>query len=589
MPLSILDGTGAGLASTQVREAALTSQDIGSRLSRAVEKAHEGTGGWGYYSDHIGDDESGDVIYRSSGKDMMAPYDFDAGDGSTASLPVIHTDQAQEVMRRTQYEAIPDDEDEYTSQMEESFKTAKLYTLLPLYERFISKGERDKADSGDFAGKGKSFPILKAGDVMAAVRSMGRAGASNYDTATLKRNIIRIAKKKGWASSLPKSWQSGNSEAARRQPGTAGTGSTRGALQSGNPGVGHYTDGGGSQSRSESGAGGSIRRETPDQNTLTLVESATTCDVIRLVEAKSDYEIKLIAPGKGSTAFYPAEVLKRDGPKVFKAGTHVYLNHPTAAEEAARPEGDVANLAGVLTTDAAYHESHAKGPGLFARMKVFADHAQMVEEKAPHVGMSIRAFGQQESGKIKDGVPVLKELTAAESVDVVTHAGAGGMILTEAARAANHLEEVSDMDAAELTKLQESNRKLLERALRSDAREQGMELLAGVSLPQSAKLRAIESVIDAGLPQKDGELDKVKFTEALTAAAQREGRYVAELTGSGRVMGMGVASDPAKVREAAQIREAEAKRLTESAESVFADLMGSKDAAKFAASKGEAA
>jgi len=32
-----------------------------------------------------------------------------------------------------------------------------------------------------------------------------------------------------------------------------------------------------------------------------------------------------------------SEVLKRDGPKVFKSGTHVYLNHPTAAEEAQRP------------------------------------------------------------------------------------------------------------------------------------------------------------------------------------------------------------------------------------------------------------
>jgi hypothetical protein len=179
--------------------------------------------------------------------------------------------------------------------------------------------------------------------------------------------------------------------------------------------------------------------------TLALVESASTLETIVLKEAKADYGIKLIAPGKGSSAFYPKEVLERDGPKVFKAGTHVYLNHPTAAEEASRPEGDVKNLAGVLTTSAVYNEAGASGPGLYARMKVFADHAQTVEEKAPHVGMSIRASGIAESGKSKDGLPVLKELTSAESVDVVTKAGAGGMILQEGARPVSAKEGVQSL------------------------------------------------------------------------------------------------------------------------------------------------
>ena len=167
---------------------------------------------------------------------------------------------------------------------------------------------------------------------------------------------------------------------------------------------------------------------------LKLTESAATLETIRLQEARADYEIKLIAPGKGSSAFYPSEVLKRDGPGVFKAGTHVYLNHPTKAEESQRPEGDVkAWQACCPTTAATYHEAHAKGPGLYARMKVFADHGQLVEEKAAHVGMSIRAEGKAESGQKRDGLPVLTHLLSAESVDVVTRAGAGGMILTQSA------------------------------------------------------------------------------------------------------------------------------------------------------------
>lgn len=542
-----------GVAAVHVTEAALSASDVTGRLSRAVKDAHPND--WAYYKNHVGDDESGDVIYECHDGTMSCPYDFDGENGS----PVLHTDDAKQVMERVSYDDVPDDDDEYTSQeeMEESFVKTKLYNAIPLYERFISKGERDKADSGSFAGKGKSFPILKAADVMAAVRSMGRAGSANYDTATLKRNIIRIAKKKGFAGSLPKSWQ-GNGAKESRNAGNAGK-----------------------NAGGNAGNAGGISRETG----LTLVESATTIEVIHIREAKADYEIKLIAPGKGSSAFYPAEVLKRDGPKVFKANTHVYLNHPTAAEEAQRPEGDVANLAGVLTTDAVYHETHAKGPGLYARMKVFADHAQMVEEKAPHVGMSIRASGQAESEKRKDGLPVLKELVSAESVDVVTRAGAGGMILTEAARAAGE----EEMDSEELKQLRESNRRLLDRELRRDAREQGLRMMESLALPPASKNRIIEAVIERGLPSKDDALDVPKFTEMVNQEARREGAYVAELTGAGRVLGMGAGEgDPAKIREAQARREADEKRLNESAVSVFSDLAGSKEAGKFAAT-GEAA
>jgi len=266
---------------------------------------------------------------------------------------------------------------------------------------------------------------------------------------------------------------------------------------------------------------------------LRLIESAATLEAIRLVEAKADYEIKLIAPGRGSSAFYPAAVLQRDGPKVFRAGTHVYLNHATAAEEAARPEGDIRNLAGVLTTDAVYNEAHAKGPGLYGRMKVFADHAQTVEEKAPHVGMSIRASGVAESGKTRDGLPVLKELTGAESVDVVTRAGAGGMILTEAARAANQQQEAS-MDAEEKLLLQ----RLVEKDIRRDAITEGAAALADVDLSSQSKMYIVETVVDRGVPKKDGALDVVKFKESLNAEARRFGAAI----GAGpRVTGMGAA------------------------------------------------
>ncbi len=334
-----------------------------------------------------------------------------------------------------------------------------------------------------------------------------------------------------------------------------------------------------------------VSRETTD---VKLTESAETTEVIKLKEARSDYEIKLIAPGKGSSAFYPQEVLQRDGPKVFKAGTHVYLNHPTAAEEAMRPEGDVANLAGVLTTSAVYHENHSKGPGLYGRMKVFADHAQLVEEKAAHVGMSIRASGIAEAGRMKDGVPVLKELTGAESVDVVTRAGAGGMILTESAKPDNpNTGGAAEMDAAEVAKLVEAAVKaalapviaqqvpLTERAIRGDAREEAVKILKDVTLHEAAKAMVIDSVLQ-NIPQKDGGLDNEAFTESVNNEAKRIGAVIAAATGSGRVTGMGAAPVEIKPEEAAR-RAAASKEIEERAIRVFERLGMPKDAAKFAA------
>jgi len=346
-----------------------------------------------------------------------------------------------------------------------------------------------------------------------------------------------------------------------------------------------------------------VSRETTP---LKLTESAETTELIVLREARADYEIKLIAPGKGSSAFYPSEVLKRDGPTVFKAGTHVYLNHPTAAEESQRPEGDVANLAGVLTTTAVYHENHSKGPGLYGRMKVFADHAQLVEEKAAHVGMSIRASGIAESGKTRDGVPVLKQLTGAESVDVVTKAGAGGMILTEAAKTEYQQGELfesnkggsSEMDEATVQKLVESAVKaalapvlaqqvpLTERALRGDAREAATKILKDITLHEAAKSMVIDSVLQ-NIPQKDGNLDEAKFAESVNAEAKRVGAVIAAATGSGKVTGMGSAPVEIKPEEAAR-RAAVEKASDEQAIAVFESLGLPKDAATFAA-KGRAA
>lgn len=526
----------------------LSANDVAARLRDAIQDKYRGSMQWGYFIDYFGDADSGDVIYSCGGDTCRAAYEMTGTAG--AAKCIIDFDGAEDVVPRTVYE-VEADEGDHLAAMQEA-QTGKLYgDATPLYERYISKKERDSAGSKDFAGKGKSFPILKAGDVAAAAKALGRAGSGNYSTDVIKKNIIRIAKAKGFTSELPKAWQAGTD--------------TQESQTSGNTGQ------------------------------LKLTECASTVETIELREAaRADYEIKLIAPGKGASAWYPDDVLKRDGAAAFPAETKVYLNHPTASQES---EGagnrDVMRLAGVLTKPAAWKESHAKGPGLYASMKVFADHATTIEEKSKYLAMSISASGAQAvdtSGRMqfKEGLPVLAKLHEAvpgkngNSVDVVPIGGAGGMILTESARGVETpTQEASTMPFTEeeVKLLRESvaansavTTTLLEAELRRQAIALGSRCFGDLAVPNETKEYLIANVIERGLPKKDGALDTVVLTEAFNSEASRFGaatgmkRLVTSMGASG---GQTVQATEAERAQAFQARKTETtKTYTEA----WADL-----------------
>jgi len=478
----------------EAADAELSHNDLHKRLSDACDS--NGCS----LMDCIGDGKSGDAIVYHQGQTKKVPYSMDTVNGkSTATLDM---DSASPVQSRTTYEDQPDEDDYYAS-MESDRKRDKIYTALPIYERMISKAERDSADASSFAGKGKSYPILKPEDVQAAVHAMGRAGSNNVGTSTLKANIIRIAKAKGWASKLPSSWQDSSDDSKESN----------------------------------------FRAGSPVGNTK-LVESAVQfVGAVKLSEARTDYPVKLIAPGKGSSAYYPAEVLKRDGPNVFKAGTHMYWNHATDMEEAQRPEGDLNNLAGVLTSNAYYDEAGKAGPGLYARAKVFGDKAAQLEEMAPHIGLSIRASGNAEKGKMQEGRPVLKEMVFADSVDFVTRAGAGGqVVLTESARRSEFNEgDADEMDSAEIRKLQESVKKSNQRLALFEARDTVDRELGKIQLADAAKDRVRERCVRMAPVNADGILDEAKLVALVIAEAKEEGEYIKKLGGGKVVFGMGTA------------------------------------------------
>lgn len=548
---------GALALAIRIQEAAgdLSANDIATRLRDCIADCYRGTGKWAYYIDHFGDAESGDVIYSCDSDVFRAKYEIAGGAG--AAKCVIDFDNADDVVPRTIYETEMDEGDHYAA-MEESYKAQGFAT--PISERFISKKERDAASADDFAGKGRSFPILKPEDVTAAAASLGRAGADNKGTGAIKAAIIRIAKRKGWTDKLPKAWR----------------------------------EEGDTETTTQEGAGNS------QSGQLCLRESALFAADISISEAFApEKQIKLIAPGKGSTAFYTREALqKAAADKVFKAGTPMRIDHPTRQQEADRPEGSVRDWGAVLASDAQWRESYTDksgkdlGPGLYASIKPFSDHAQTIEEKGPYAGVSIRANGNavMESGRavMREGVPLLKEFTSAEGVDMVTRAGAGGLFLSESATPVQSPEVVSVTEAEAKALIEAAVSPFRTRALKGDAREEAARLLRDIDLPEAAKTRIIERSIASVPTTAAGELDSVKLRETIVAEAKNEGEYLAAVSGARGVHGMGAAPAPAPRPEDIAAREAAEQRELAEDIAMYEAMGMDRKAAEFAA-KGRAA
>ena len=159
--------------------------------------------------------------------------------------------------------------------------------------------------------------------------------------------------------------------------------------------------------------------------TLKLSESVTFAPV---ASSGNKWRVKVIESGWGSSGYYPANVLRQYGPSVFKSGTKVFMNHPSATESSDRPERDVHQLAGKLVSDAIFSEN-----GLVADIEFYSHYAPIIKEMAGDVGLSIHAFGEASDGEAEGRTgPIIESLVAdpLTSVDVVTVAGAGGKFLT---------------------------------------------------------------------------------------------------------------------------------------------------------------
>ena len=328
--------------------------------------------------------------------------------------------------------------------------------------------------------------------------------------------------------------------------------------------------------------------EMPDVIKEAAGEVEVMGKIIPLVEvsvrADGTVPVKIIEPGWGSSAYYPDDVLERDGPKVFSKGTHMYWDHMTESEEVERPENELDNLAAVLETDARWEATHPAGPGLYADARVFDPFGDKLNELGPHIGVSIHTKGMAESGEAdgREGY-ILTELlrTPHTSVDYVTKPGAGGQVLSlfEAARprprkvpmekelleAQEKLtaaeDRVKELEAkAELTEAERTDlARFRETRLVEAARAKAAELLKDIDLPEITKTRLVETV-SKNPPAKDGELDEEAFAPAVDEAAKAEADYLAKLGEGNGIKGMGGTGE-----------EDDSQRMTESVKRLHPD------------------
>jgi len=311
-----------------------------------------------------------------------------------------------------------------------------------------------------------------------------------------------------------------------------------------------------------------------------LLESAAFSEAPLLKEGQTaDYPIKLIQPGRGSSGYYPAEVLKRDGPGVFKAGTQMFWNHPTDAEESQRPEGDLNHLAAITTSDAVFDENGKDGAGLYARAKVFSDYADKVKEKGKHIGLSIRAGGLRDDGAAApDGRKgIITALKNAQSVDFVTRAGAGGKVFTEAGTGDKQMDKAEiqalikeSVDGA-VAPLQAENQRLREHLALAQAPVKIREALQSIRLPEPAKKRILERIA-ATAPVKDGKLDENKLAEMIEAEAQSEAQFLSDLGFGSSIPGVGKRMTEAEIADMHKNGQKQHSENLNEALTVMADL-----------------
>ena len=128
----------------------------------------------------------------------------------------------------------------------------------------------------------------------------------------------------------------------------------------------------------------------------------------------------LITPGVGSSGNWLEETIRRDGPRVLRAGARCFVTHNR--EENGEPNPFM--MWGTLASDSFYDESAG---GLVADIQVLNSWIDRVEEVAPHTALSVFLMG--ESDEFGNITSILED--PQNGVDMVVYPGREGSALVE--------------------------------------------------------------------------------------------------------------------------------------------------------------
>jgi hypothetical protein len=172
------------------------------------------------------------------------------------------------------------------------------------------------------------------------------------------------------------------------------------------------------------------RRRLPvTDTTVRLSESTTLTEAtVTAPDSKSGrMRVQVITPGWGSSGYYSREVVEAAAP-LFKVGTQMFLDHPSATEANDRPERSVRDIAGVITEAGKWDPTLG---AVVAECRVLTPYRDALTELADHIGLSIRGSATDVTVGEAEGRtgPIIEGLADITSVDFVTRAGRGGRVL----------------------------------------------------------------------------------------------------------------------------------------------------------------
>lgn len=228
-------------------------------------------------------------------------------------------------------------------------------------------------------------------------------------------------------------------------------------------------------------------------------------------ESKNKWRVKVIESGWGSSGYYGPDMLKTYGPNVFKAGTKVFMNHPSASEANDRPERDVHQLAGKLVSNAYFREN-----ALYADVEFYSHYAPIIREMFSDVGLSIHALGSSYVGEAEGRKgPIIESLEEdpMTSVDVVTVAGAGGKFITllESYKKSGDVAEVVAESETEGNGMS-INKEEFEAAI-ADLKETLVDSLAPLRESVSVLVEAAAPAEDEAVEEEAPAIDPVEVAE----------------------------------------------------------------------------